>query len=369
MSSNWRIIQVAKDKAFDSTSGTDTIVMPRTHQISTIYLVVKAENGSTNNAVASGAQQSVEEAITKIELISGGKTFRKMTGEMCRRIDAYETGRHPWEERTQEGGKDQLAMFRLPFGLEPYDRDVILAAPLLGSLDLIIDYDFTQHASLGFATGLYYDVYIDALKPEPVEVMQSKLTRVIQQKGTYTTTGAGEKRFDLTTDPDRMLRRVYVQAYERVIREGVDIDRLGLYVDNVEVANVKWEVLQAINASDKNLSWIQHVELDPASTSDVFQTRVPNVKPSMAPGSTGGVEYVDSVAGDELTLSVTANELSYLNVESAVVPTVAVLDFDKVSDMAELISQGVMSLELMLNDAASGGAVKYFEESLVRGWL
>ena len=363
------MIQVAKDKAFDSTSGTDTIKLPRTHQIGTIYLYVKAINGSTNNAVASAAQQSIEEAVTKIEVISGGKTFRKFSGEVCRRIDAYETGKNPWETRTQEGGKYQEALFRMPFGLEPYDADVILAAPLLGSLDMLIDYDFTQHASLGFGSSVYYDVYIDAYKPEPVEVMQRKLTRVVIQKGSYTTASAGEKRFDLTVDPDRALRRIYVQDYERTVAEGTNIDRVGLYVDNVDVFNMKWTRLQALNAMDAKLNWIQNMHIDPATTGDVIQTRIPNVRPSMAGGSATGGQYVNSVAGDELTMVVTANELSWLILHSEVVPTMAVIDLDRSNDMASLISQGAMSLELLLNDAATGGAVKYMEESLVRQWL
>ena len=368
------MLQVAKDKAFDSTSGTDTIKIPRTHQIGCLYFYVKALNGSTNNAVASGVQQDIEEAITKIELISGGKTFRKFSGEVCRRIDAYETGRHPWEERTQEGGAYQHSLFRMPFGLEPYDREVILAAPLLGSLDMLVDYNFTQHASLGFGSTLQYDVYIDALKPEPVEVMKSKLTRVINQKGSYTTAASGEKRFDLTIDPDRMLRRVYVQNYEIVEPEGVHIDRVGLYVDNVEYFSMKWTRLQALNAMDRKLNWVQHVKLDPASGGDVFVSRIPNVKPTLSGSEAAGAGYITSIDDDSLTEVMTANELHDIDLRSDVIPTVAVMDFDRANDMASMIEQGwadgrARSIELMLNDILADGAVKYHEESLVRNWL
>lgn len=368
--SDWRMIQVAKDKAFDSTSGTDTIKIPRTHQIGCLYLYVKAINGSSQNAVASGAQQTIEEAITKIELISGGKTFRKMSGEVCRRIDAYETGRHPWEERTQEGSAYQHALFRMPFGLEPYDREVILAAPLLGSLDMLIDYNFTQSATVGFGTTLHYDLYIDALRPEPVEVMKSKLTRVIQQKGSYTSTAGGEKRFDLTVDPDRMLRRVYVQNYEVIEPEGVHIDRLGLYVDNVEYFNMKWTRLQALNAADIGLSWVENMLVESGSTGDVIVTRIPNVKPVLAGDIAAGDARISARDDDSLTITSSAQgDIIYLQLGSEVIPTMAVMDFDRSKDMSSMIPQGVMSLELMLNDILADGAVKYHEESIVRGWL
>lgn len=363
------MIQVAKNKAFDSTSGTDTIKIPRTHQIGCIYFYVKAINGSAHNAVASGAQQSIEEAITKMELISGGKTFRKFSGEVCRRIDAYETGRHPWEERTQGGGLYQHALFRMPFGLEAYDREVILAAPLLGSLDMLVDYDFTQDSDLGFGTTLQYDVYIDALRPEPVEMMKSKLTRVIQQKGSYTSAASGEKRFDLTVDPDRMLRRIYVQNYEIIEPEGVHIDRLGLYVDNVEYFNMKWTRLQALNAMDIGLDWEQKMFVHSGSTSDVIVTRIPNVRPQFASQEASGADYINSWDDDSLTMAMTNDKVGQLLLQSDVIPTLAVMDFDRSKDMGSMIPQNVMSLELMLNDILADGAVKYHEESLVRNWL
>lgn len=366
-------MQIKKNLAFSGDSGVDTITLPRTHMIGDLFMVVKAQNGTDHNAVDAGVAQTIEEAITRIQVDSSIGKIKDYAGDVCRLVSMYYDGKVPPENWTQEGSTDALggqghpySMFPMHFGLEPQDEDVILPAPLMTALDLIVDFDFTTSTTVGFTTGTFYmDVFAMVRAPLEAESMKQKNVLTTLHKQDYTTTGAGKKEFGLTTRRNNFLRRVYVQCYETGIREDIDITELELKVNSEQVWEMQWDMLQMINAMDCKLNYLRVLTTHSASTTDEIRTRVPNQK--VVVGERGGADAgPTTIVGDKLHNLATDDTEGQAFIYSDVIPTMAIIDFDRNLVLANLQNQDVTSIDLYLEDAVSGGAVKTYEESLMR---
>ena len=367
--SGWELLKIARNTSLSSSSGSELIPLPRANQIGMLYLTVRATNGADQNIADDAEQQTIQESLSRIEVFSGGEVLKKYNGYDCRSIATYDTGRLPNETRTQVGGAVQESVFPIRFNLDPMDTNVILPAPLMDSLHLEFDYNFTESATAGFAaSGFYYDLYAEVYPPD-VD-MENKNIIVTKQKDTYTTTGAGEKGFDLTIDPRRMLRRIYMDVYEVLIAEGVDVTDVELQVDSDRKVLGKWNAIQAINAYNCKLNWNESILTEAHSTTDIIETRIPNLKPPMYIDYSGAVtEYAASITADAITMANSAQGITgNLLLSSDVIPAFAVIDFDKDLSLRHLQTQNLKNLELILTDGASGGSVRILEESIVKKW-
>ena len=367
----WEFLKIARNTSLPSSSGSELIHLPRANQIGMLFLTVRATNGANQNAADDTEQQTIQEALSRIEVFSGGEVLKKYNGYDCRSIATYDTGRLPPETRSQVGGAVQESVFPIRFNLDPMDTHVVCPAPLMDTLDLEFDYTFSEDADEGFAaSGFYYDLYA-AITP-PDEDMENKNILVTKTKDTYTTTGAGEKTFDLTIDARRMLRRVYVDAYEVLIAEGVDITDIELQVDSDRVVLGKWNAIQAMNAYDCGLNWRESILAEAFSTTDVIETRVPGLKPpiyqSIGATNRDDTEYINTVVGDSITMVNTAAAAGHLTLFSDVIPAFAVVDFDKDLSLQHLQTQNLKNLQLILTDGAAGASVRILEESIVKKW-
>ena len=369
--SGWEWLKIARNTSLSSSSGSELIHLPRANQIGMLFLTVRGTNGASENAADDSEQQTVQEALSRIEVFSGGEVLKKYNGYDCRSIATYDTGRLPPETRSQVGGATQESVFPIRFNLDPMDTNVICPAPLMDTLSLEFDYTFSEDADEGFAaSGFYYDLY--AMVYPPDGDMENKNILVTKTKDTYTTTGAGEKTFDLTIDPRRMLRRVYVDVYEKAIAEGVDITDIELQVDSDRKVLAKWNAIQAMNAYDCGLNWREHILTEAYTTTDVILTRVPTLHhhnyQSYGGTNRDDTEYVTSVAGDAITMVNTAAAAGTLDIASDVIPAFAVIDFDKDLSLRHLQTQNLKNLQLILTDGVAGAAVRILEESIVKKW-
>ena len=365
----WELLKVARNTSLSSSSGSELIHLPRANQIGSLFLTVRATNGATQNAADDAEQQTIQEALSRIEVFSGGEVLKKYNGYDCRSIATYNRGALPPETRTQVGGAVQESVFPIEFGVDPMDTNVICPAPLMDTLDLEFDYNFTESATAGFAaSGFYYDVY--AMVYPPDEDMENKNILVTKTKDTYTTTGAGEKAFDLTIDSRRMLRRIYIDVYEKAIAEGVDVTDVELQVDSDRKVLGKWNTIQAMNAYDCRLNWNESLRVESVAADDVIVTRVPNLKGPLYEDDSGAVtEFIASVAGDAITMETSAAEKEgSLFLSSDVIPAFAVVDMDVDNSLRFLQPQGVKNLQLILTDGAAGASVRILEESIVKKW-
>jgi len=365
-----RLIKLYDRNAFPANAGTITIPIKRTHQISDLVLEVRATNGATNNSVDAARQQEISEAISRIRLQSGSKVYYDTTAEMNQHIETYRRGKYPAEWRSQWGAAVQEATFPMPFGLDDGDDQMMLPAPLMDSLDLVLDYDFTISATLGFATGTgMYSVYAYVWPVEPVPVMENKNFLVTEKKHDWTTLATGDHKFDLTLDERRQLARIYCWCYDQGIAEGVDITDVGLKIDSELIAEYKWCELQKQNANDCRLHWQRLWSLDSLGATDEIWTRCPDNIPNYTNLSGAVTEFINTLAGDTLTMANSAADIQgYLQLWCERIPGMVVLDFDRNKSLRHLQPQGVRDIEFAITQAAAGGDVDILEQSVMKYW-
>ena len=345
-----------------------TIPIPRNRAISEIMLTVRCTNGATRNTTDDGERQTIIESVEEIKLSAGSRVFAHYDGQTCRDWETYRTGRTPYFKDTMTGGVAQEAVFPLVFNRYAGDPYCALPAPIYDSLELYVKHDFTVSATGGFATGTAkYDLYADVLPPMGTPELQNLRVIETKKKQDYTTVASGIEPIDLTIDPTRQLRRLLVSCYEKAIAEGTDITTVELQVNSETKVSDDWNRYQWQNAQDSHLKYAQNITLDPAADADIYYTKVPNVEPQFIATAAGSEDAYLTVSGDNVTLTgVAAGEGGELRCGSQVIPATIIMDFDKDLSLRNLIPQGVKDLQVLLTQAAAGGAVQVHEQSLAR---
>ena len=363
----WRLINVFKDKALGGDTGKETFSLPRTHMIGDLFLTVRAKNSTTGNICDGAEYKSIEQCLTKIKIKSGSRTFKDYDGIHCRLMAGMADGRTPPQYKSMEDDVVQESTFPIHFGIEPQDEDVILPAPLLDSLDMVLEYTFPTSAGAGFVTGTTYktfDLYASVL--EPTADLEDKMILIQEKKRDFTPAGSGDTPYDLTLDERRLLRRIYVGAYVTATREGGVIENLKVKADNEEVLDIKWRALQHMNAVDHKITW--HEGLETLGAADgTYLSRIPDVDAQFTQ-ITSGESWTSQRSGDVVGIkSAGADQVGYLRLSSDVLPGVAVVDFDRDNSLRRLQPQGIRDLDLILHDDAAG-AGQIYEESLQKIW-
>jgi hypothetical protein len=337
--------------------------------IGDLWLVMRATNGSTNNVCDGALYTGIEDSIDKITIKSGSKTFKSYDGNMARLLAALADGQLAPSTKDQGADAVNEVVFPIHFGIEPQDEDVILPAPLLDSLDLVLDYSFPIANADGFATGTeYFDLYASVL--EPTADLEDKMILIQEKKQDVTFSTAGSTPYDLTLDERRLLRRVYVEAYVAGSAEGVVCGDIEVKADNEQVVKADWEQLQFQNAVDHKLHYRDHIKCLAEGATDEYWSRIPDVYATYE--GPGGAETTTNIglgrSGDKITFAnaVTA-DVGDLFMTSDVLPAVAAVDFDRDNSLRRLQPQGIRDLDIVLNLLATG-AGQILEESLQKIW-
>lgn len=373
----WRRLEIENDITLSGYNGTKRVTLPRERSIGAIELDVKGVNAATSNSSdgdTDGEQYDVRRAIEGLKVKSGKRVFYDTNGIQNRNIMTYETGRLPWEIRDQGAGASQYARFTMPFWVEPMYPKTALPAPMLNSLDLEIAYNFVnQDATVGWASSghqINCAVWLYDYE-ESDEELAAKQFRVIEQKHDHTSLASGVSPFTLSQDEMRSLRRLYIEAYKLSTAEGGIISNIQVKQKNDEIYASKWTAIQAGNAEDCHLSWRQAIKLKAESTDDLIYTRVPNLihgnyQPLDAIDA-DHTECVDLLANGVYTMVNTDAEVGHLHFSAQEIPTMAVIDWDLLKDLANMVPMGPKT-ELFLTNAAVSGEVKVVEESISKMW-
>ena len=382
-----KMIQIYKNKQLSGDAGTDTFVLPRNDMVLEYLLQVRSKNGSTANAPDAVAMPTVESSISKIEVKSGGTIFKSFNAEMCRKISTYRNGFLPPTLHTQDAGTTYAGNEDPELGWQVYDMPInfnlkqdpygnktntILPCPVYDSMEMVMDFDFTISSTAGFVTTEHYmDLYATVMPPQSEAEMLQKKILVEANKRDYTSLAAGDQGFDLTTDPNRMMRQIYVWAYEAGIGEGVDIQSGQFKVNGDPKWTWKWGNLQHKNAMDCDLDYFIDYYMKNVGTTDELWTRIPAPIPQMTAGTspTAAPHFTTLGAGDKVTVTTDqANDINLMRVGSNVIPATVVLDFDQDGLMRNMQPQGVNSLEMYLTNGGAGGSVKILEQSIANVW-
>lgn len=381
-------VELYKNKALSGDAGTETFSIKRTDQILELLLKVRAKNGATRNSPDGAALQTVEEALTKINIKSGSADFKNYSGEMCRKFATYRNGKLPHTLYTQAvggtwaGNEDpslgwQEYSFPVYFNskFDPYGNrtNLMLPAPLYDSLDMVMDYDFTLSSTAGFVTGganHVFDLYALVLPKQDKETMQKKRILVETKKQDYSSVASGDEPFDLTLDKNRFLRQLMVFAYEAGVGEGVDITDLKFKVDGDTYWAGKWGDLQMMNAEDASLDFSLPMYLQSATTDDEIWTRVPSPWGThYTAHETGAEDAYLTIVGDKVTVNgVTQDDNGVLTVKSNVLPGTVVFDMDKDGRMENLQWSGVKDFDLVLTNGGADAAVQILEQHVAVPW-
>ena len=370
----WRKLEVENDITLSGYNGTHRITLPRERSIGAIELDVMGVNGSTSNSATGVEQYDVRRAIESLKVKSGKRVFYETSGIQNRNIMTYETGRLPWEIRTQVADGEQHALFTIPFWVEPMYPNTALPAPMLNSLDFEIGYNFVQSTSkIGWAsTGhkVNCNVWLYDYE-ESDEALANKQFRVIEQKHDHTSLGSGVSPFTLSQDAMRSLRRLYIEAYKVSTAEGGVISDVQVKQSNDEIYASKWTAIQAGNAEDCKLAWQQAMTVKAGAANDVLWTRVPNLQHGNFMGSVTAdrddTEYVASLVTGVYTFVITDAVTAYLSYTAQEIPTLAVIDWDLLKDLANMVPMGPKT-ELFLTNAVASGEAKVCEESISKMW-
>ena len=369
----WQHVQIEQGNSFNGNSGNDTIHIPRGACIGDLMLTVRAQNGATRNVTDDGTLQTINESIEEIKVMAGSRVIFEASGQRCQDWNTYRTGRMPYKDFDQRVGGTypagwQEAVYNIPFGRFPGDEVVGLPAPIYGALDLKIKYDFTVSATAGYATGTAKrDIYMDIMGPKSSEQMNSMKVLEHRKVRDHTSIVSGIEPVSLTTDPSRQLRQIMVSCYETGIAEGVDVSKVGFFVNHSEVFGTEdWNAIQFANAMDCKLNYRQVVKnIEAAADGDIIRSMIPNVSPIFTALTTTSEDAYLATTGDAITLTgQTADDEGVLVMHSDVIPCCTFIDFDKNSSMRNLVNRGVLDLTLKLTQGGAGGAVEIHEQNV-----
>lgn len=368
--------KIADQTAFGSDSGTITIDLPTSNYLNSIMLRVQNTNGSTSN---SASTQTIPVTITKIEITADGVPVYSVTGEMARTIAHFDIGALPAYDETQDADDIQYAVFPIAFGRTDTDKEILLPAHKFATLQMKIEFSFTDSATVGFATSetnAKYDILAKYLVSPTLEdtpflkhiETYSKTLNTVQEEEIDLPVGAGNGAY----------RRIFLKAYEADIEDGVDVDKYELVVnDSQRIINQRWDTSRAEDQMRYNASGDKSLKIF-VKDNDTFNCKVANIKAVMGNSGVDKQHHgVDVIAGDKLTYNVydlatptaiTSAGLAYLNVTADGVPFATVIDLgtDDIEDSIDVgEGSGVSSLKVKLNVAATGAVVKCVTEQLV----
>jgi hypothetical protein len=374
--------QVTSGRSFGGDSGDKTYPIPTGKAISRLWLDVICKNGSNHNSADAAAQQTVIEALSKIEVQTGSRVLFTGSAEIARAWATMRDGKAPYFDHTQIAGTatDPVGWQHaiIPFNFQRYDGDpyCCLPAPLYeDGVDIVMDFDFTIDNDAGFITNTAkFAIYAETITPtgatqaEWLNHLQSQMVLQKTKKTDYTTLASGTENLQNSTSKQNKLRTLMYHCYEAGILEGVDISALKLEVDSVEQQYAPWKYLQQINANDIDLKYEQIMRLKANGTTDEIWTRIPDVIPTLSPNMLTTAAHEGpfcAASGDKVTVTTeAADDLNTLTLRSPVIPCTAFWSFDKDLSMRHLMNMDVNEITSVVTNGGAAGALSLHEEVL-----
>ena len=376
----YKKINIKDDKAFAEDSGKDSFFLPKGNAIGDMMLMIRARNESDHNAPDACLARTVLEAVSKIEIRAGDRTFQEFSADIGMAWATYRNGIEPYCNLSQTAGGTyagtmldgwQEVYIPINFGRFASDRRYGLPAPLYTGLEMELTYNFNNtdaNADNAFDAGAAYhrfDLYADIMPHMHTNSLQSMQIIEKKKRRNYTSKATGTDLIDLTRGK-RQLRQLLVRAYKTGTAEGGLISDVQLECNGKAIFYDKWRNLQYDNAQDCDLEFVRRQLMKANSTTDVYYSTIPDVVPTWTAQATASQDMYCTTSGDQINIAgQTADDAVLLEMHSPVIPACIFIDFDKDLTCRDLLSQDLSRFQLKINNAGASGAVEFHEMSIV----
>lgn len=354
-------------------SGTYTVDLPTANYLQGLMVRVQNTNGTTSNT-----GETIQGSLTKIEIVADGVVIYTMSGRLARKFEHFDIGDEPSANETQKASAVQWAVFPVKFGRDDFDKDVILPAHRFNTLQAKITWAFTDSTTAGWTTSetnAKLDVIGRYLVSGTLENTPF-LKKIDVWNKTTSATGTEEANLPVGS-ANGAYRRLMLYAYEASIEDGTDVDKYEIIVnDSQRIVDERWDTSQAEDRTRYRARHSKKVQIFGSDT-DTYASYVSRIT-SAIPNSVscGTIPFVESVAGDTLTLSCQdfagANSAVdvdiWTDIQGTGVSHATMVDIgtDNLADSLDVTQgSGVSSLKVKLNVAASGSDTRVITEQLV----
>lgn len=280
-----------------------TLKLPASNYIHSLLVKASVTNGAT-----SAKNQSIYDAIDKIEVIANGSdVIYSLTPLEIKRWHLWERGINIPQVRNERASAVQQATFPVMFGRDLFDPFYYVPAARLSDLELKVTYSPTI-AATSFATGtVTFSVLALMSMGNPPEQYQGTLAHKTVKS--FTSAASGDEQTLLPRG--NMLRQIGVSAYESAVEPGANITRVKFHVNNQErvLVDATFNDLQEANKTER---WVEHIESIHAATIDndtinTYVSRIAssNINPQTTALLASNIQYftkIDAVAGDQVTI-------------------------------------------------------------------
>jgi len=369
---------IENQKVLGADSGTLTVNLPTSNYLQGLLLRVQNVNGSTSNG-STGAGETIQGDISKIEVIGDGVTLFSTSGRLARKFEHFDTGDEPPTDETQAASAVQWAVFPIKFGRHAQDKELLVPAHMLSNLQLKVTWSFTDSTTVGYTTS-ESNAKIDVIARYLYATERSNtafLKKVEVWSKTPASTGTEEATLPIGAGNGRY-RRIMIYCYEVAIEDGVDISDFSLKMNDAQtLIEDRWDTRQIRNAIKYNAYHTKTVStmLNDADTYNSYVSRISAV--ALTCGAAVRAASATAIAGDRITIGysdlatptvVTTDAVIYFTIRGQVVSHAVMLDLgtDNLADSLYVgKDSGISTLKLKMTVAAAGGATSIITEQLV----
>lgn len=365
---------IENQKTLGADSGTYTVNLPNANYLQSLLLRVQNINGSTSNL-----SETIQGCITKLEVIGDGITLFSTTGRLCRKFEHYDYGDEPPADEAQTASGVQWAVFPIKFGRHAQDKDLVVPAWKLSTLQLKITWAFTDSTSVGWTTSessAVLDV-IGRYLYSPERVNTPFLKKIETYSKTPAATGTEEVNLPVGAG-NGAYRRVMLYCYEAGIEDGTDTTDFQLRVNDAQTLREdRWNTAQCRNAVKYNAKHTKALTFLGANT-DTYVSFVSRIKSAVVTNGTAlNCTTVTAIAGDTITIgdsdlatptAVTTDGPQKAFISGAGVSHAVMIDLgtDDLRDSLYVGAEsGISSLKLRYTVGATGGDTRVVSEQLV----
>lgn len=291
-----------------STLNTETVQIPlsRSNFLSEVELRLSNTNGATSNVVATGVNNTVIDAVQRIEVLGNGNDIKNYRGYECVKWAQYLRKTKPAMSETQAAAGVQFQSFPILFGRFTGDEYCMLPAKLFRTLVLKWTNVFPVHASTGYATG---SAKADVVEVEWVSGDDPTKKIILKETETETFTAgtSGERKSPASGLPlgnkiTKVLIHDYLAGHDS--EYGITYARLGINnYSETPVGKTAWHSIAEMNKYQRGIESDRKSLSAFVANTNVNNTRISNINAAIATSGVAGTHAASTtVAGDQVTV-------------------------------------------------------------------
>lgn len=206
------------------TSGTKKYDLEYVDVISSLELLIKATNGSSDNR-----NSPIERSITKIEIVDGSEVLWALPGDVAYALYTQEYGKVPYEYYSGAGGSHPYVSIPIRFGRELYDPELGFVPRSFKNPQLKVTFDEATVRAAGIH-GFESDSFTLSVTARLMEDAPAPMGYLMAKDiHDFTTADTGDKKVPLPTDYP--WRQLFIRVYEAGVWMGTNIPTYKLNCD------------------------------------------------------------------------------------------------------------------------------------------